>query len=767
MALKIEFAAEFKDAERIQKILNDLNDQMSKLAQTGAAVGQASASGFQSLTSSLKGFDDATKGLRSIKELSDSIHSLSKLQGEVGVIDKMFSDIGKSINRGIGDEKADSIKRVREEISKLQQESEKAKVLVQEAEYNYRVAQSRGDERGMKHFEAQRRGASLYAAKMDRDSRLAEDELDEATDPMNVFKGQFQKGGKYYRGMRGIRAAGGYAAAALAGVQAADDLFNVMPERSFAAQQKYDTAAAREAMSGDVTRGVLRELNVGAGASSRFLAGNDQLGQMGTVASTALQTVLGNTIGNIFNLISGRQVEFKSPTQIYNENLMGKEAVDREAYGVALGATGQQAMKRMNMFADMERFGGSAQMQSALAGLTRSGVTMDMAHPMAQMLMEAGVMIGPGDANLVLAQQRLGAGDTFMRQVARQRFMGGGASATGMLDRLVEGSGLTGRDQGRARGVLGEALGGLMSQTVGYDLSNTGAGMINMVGEAVARQQGAANGLTAEEATRGAVSTYSATQNLFQAGGVYNAVEMASLARMGVTNPLVQQYVQTMLEKGNSNEAAAAIERATGGKVKADQALKQLRADTAGMASTFMKPLFDESDPQVRAIGSGKLQAMAMMGKEAVMNKSIEEQFGGGVGGLFGARYDGTTKKGGGMGPTGVEALTAALTDKDKLQTAQAGQEGSIFEATERLERVLGKSVVSAIADGFSGMAEAVRKSIGKLEEDRNASNKRTQRNNEKIEMVEKATKTMMDPNASFMEKFGAAASMNDNPYGF
>jgi hypothetical protein len=554
----------------------------------------------------------------------------------------------------------------------------------------------------------------------------------------------------------------------LKGVESIDDLVNLAPERAFIAQQKYDTAAAHEAVSGDITRAVLRQLNVGAGATSRFLAGNDPIGQSGTLASTALKTVWDNTIGNIVSFLTKGTAGLKYPTQIYYENLMAKEAIDLQAYGDAIRPASEQVMKRMNMFADVERFGGSDRMQSALTGLRKLNITADMARPMIRMLMEAGVMVTPGDADLILAQQRLGVSDNFMRQVARQRFMGGNAAATEMLNRFLDASGLTEREHGRALGVLSEALGSLMSQTVGYDLSNTGAGMVSMVGAAIARQK-AGGTLTAEEATRGAVTTYSATQGLFQSGGVYNAVEKASLARMGVTHPMTQYYIQTMLEKGNFKEAGAAIERATLGRVKADQALARLNADTSGMARNFMRLMFDESDPQVRAIGAGKLQAMAMMGKEAVMNKSIEDEFNDGLGGLFKARYYGTGIKQGenkdqGKGQTTLQRVTSDKSDLERFQTAQAGYEAKVDEAAERLERGLGRTLASVIADGFSDLAASVRKSIDKFEKDKAASDRRTQRIVEKSEIVQKALKTVHDPHASLMNKIAAGILATDDP---
>lgn len=723
MALRLEFAAEFKDAERIQKILGELNDQMAKLAQTGSTVGANASHGFEALTNSLKGFDDATKGLKSIKELSESISSLGRLQGEVGIIDKMFSDVGKSISRNIGDEKAGHIRRLREEIDKLRQDATRAKDAVQTAEYNFTLAKARGDDKGASIFDQARRANAVAAARAERSADLGEDELEERQSLRGMFRDQFGPGSRTGRMATRLGRMAGYAGIAAGGIALVDDVMNLAPERSFIAQQRYETSAAEEAKRGDATRLMLREMNVGASASGRLEAGNAVSSQLGTLVGTAMRMFTG-TVGNLF---SGN-MSIKTPTEAYNEVLMQREGVDKEAFGLGLERSQAQALRRMNMFSDIERFGGSGRMQAALAGLTGSGITMDMAGPMAQLLFQSGAAINGGDAGLVLRQQRLGLGDNMMRQAARQRFMGGAGSAESMIDMALGASGLTGREHGRARGVLGDAYGAILGQTVGYDMTGAGVGLVNSIGGAVAAATAMGppvpgqGFLTPEEAARGAASVYGQGKSMMGAGGTYDAVMMASLARMGITNPIDQQYIAAMMRK-NPEQAGRVIEEITGKPGSGADAVKTISGDVVGMGKMFTDPLM-----KTAKIGVGRATALLAGGEEAVGNAAIENEYGrqGGIPGALAAQFDTKLGPGAAGGKDAIGKTIADASDREKMQSAQAVEERAVFEATERLEKVLGRSVVDAIAAGFSGMAESIRKSVDKLEEGKGESRERT-----------------------------------------
>jgi hypothetical protein len=523
---------------------------------------------------------------------------------------------------------------------------------------------------------------------------------------------------------------GGYLGAAIGGVRLADEIFNVAPQKEFAAKQQYEVSAASEAISGDITRNIMRELNIGSSASGRFEAGNNVLSQAATVGS-AVMNYVGGVISSVLNFASGGLLNigggYKTMQESYFDVLSGREAIDKKVYGLATGRVGQYELRRMQMFNEIDRFfgpGGSAFTRNALGELHDAGITMDMANQMAQMLLRAGVGITGGDANLVRAQQRLGLGDTFMQQVARQRFMRGGSAAEDMIFSSIAGAGLTGYDQGRARSVLGEALGQIAAQTSGYNLDVVAPGMIGMVRAAQAETMGpnvAGRGfLTSEEATRGAIQVFQSGTGMMGAGGVYDAVATAGLARIGITNPLDAQYINALIRKNRPDLAAKAIATATGKtENEAAKMLESIGSDVEAFQKNFENPLLSTSK-----LDRGKIRGMLIGGEEKVGVAEFEAAAG--KGGELAAQF-----KIGGIAVSPEELKQARevmgdITPKEQLDRARASEERAVQQAAASIERTLGHAVVSEIAKGFTQMAEAVKRSAQKLEEDTRESRERT-----------------------------------------
>lgn len=716
MALKIEISAAFKDADRIAKILNDLNNQFVQIADSGNKIGANTSKGFEAITRSMAQISGETGALKNITALVDKINALSKLQNELPKVGTSLGAFGDAITKNLGQQQQRTVAQFREQIAKLKQEVEDASVEFKTQEY----AEMHGISPGVRtKARIAKEAAAITATQKAKQARelefaqqVAEDEQwaeGRALGPMAMWRKAFRPGGYFAAGGGGFRTAATISSAGRSiattgmGILAADAIFNTMGQSNLAAEQAYNVQAAQEAMSGDVTRMAMRRQNFGTAHGQSFLSD----------LAIAVGTALKFSLGNIAAIATGGQA--KGLEASYLEVLQNRENLDKQVYGLGFQSTGRLFLDRAQRYNQMARAFSPLQVNYSLERLAQAGITQEMALPFATALYNQGVAFSGADATLMLANRRLGMGDAFDQVLARQRAMAGTGATENFLSNLLGRTGLTGRGSNLGRSALGELFASMTQGYVGIDQSTLYGGLQDLVGASIASraaQVGAITGpggtsmLTAPyseaDAVKAAGMAYqSAQRGMFTPGSAKYTMLQAHLTKLGVFNPMEQYAITTLLKTGQSEEAYKMISEITG--ASPEQAASYIRGGMKESSQAFLD-----------AYGVSKLGTTARtimrFGEEGAKNKALQKL----VGELGEAGIDVSVldrKEDIAKLPANIQELVKTYTDQEKLERGEAGRQAEVYTAAREIEKVLGTSVINAIAKGFTDMGAEIRKS--------------------------------------------------------
>ena len=342
MPTKLTFEAKMENIDQVIRQLEDLKKSLEGVATAGAGAGGAAGTG---------GIFGGAE--QSLKNLSKQINEMSSAQSGLSAFLRSFTEIGRSVNSVFGDNQIRMVQRFRQEMGVLSQSLEADKGKFQRL------------------LNLEKAGGLTPGEQADKE-RLASS-IAQGSDTLRSAKIQniLQTPviGKASLASIGSVAARGLSTGmtVLAGVSSAmntgADLFIEAPLRSELATRRSNLAAYEEAIKGDVTRYMLREMGMGSAQGIRE----------GSPFETT-RMGLGLGLENVRKLLfSGFGIlgDFRATTsgEYYEKELSRREALDTERSRMVFGNYSELAIQRNQVGADTYRVMGEKIADAVFKGL--------------------------------------------------------------------------------------------------------------------------------------------------------------------------------------------------------------------------------------------------------------------------------------------------------------------------------------------------------------------------------------------------------------
>lgn len=666
--LKILFGVDVKDSdfERVNAQLNKIQDNANRLNEAFNRAGAQGTSGFSRFADQFTSMGRITDAIKNVNALAASVETLAKTQGSLAGLMRSLSDVGRSINENMGENKSKLMRQYSVEVDSLRDAASSRLAQSSQAEAMAARAESMGD--------------SAMAAQYRKLANMRGMEARQALDAYNhnTFIRPLQNAGAAM-----LRGAGGALALSqlpgqLAG--AYDDMFEFAPQRGEIAMRAYYMQQGTQAASGNVTGQVLRNLGLGQEASglNNF---NTQMRDAAVIVGRFAQGLLGS-IPLVGSLLGGGRT-FQTVDSLFAERMGQRRGLDMSLYSPLLQSAGELQLDRASTFNSVYRGADVNSINSILLRANRAGISDAMLGPVAGITAARGLNFSQ-TAMLALRGQQLGMDPGMFEQLLRYTSRNGNAGD--IFSNIMGATGV--QTLGGA-----QAASAVLGQVLGNATGNFSAGQVSqLVTGAVSGAVAGRGNIPEPEVVGPAAAVGAGIQSMANRPGnfVSAGIDM-SLINMGVTNPVLRMSIASAVSQGKFNEAARAVAAAKGQAGDAN-AIAAARRQLAGVFGSYLDTTSSlvGNRPSDRAAFSevGADPEMFLMTGQTVPG-------GGTIAGIRGA----VDQIANGETPGGTARTFSG--PELELQSAQAQRQAAIVEGVQKVTGDLGRGILNEIATGF------------------------------------------------------------------
>lgn len=725
MALKLEFSASFKDAEQTLKILNQLNAETKKIAQSSGEVGIEGKRAFEELGKSIQGFSTTSKSIDDLSKLSGQIKTLTSSKTELSSFANSFTELGKSMRQGLGLATDTLVTQFQSSLKKIKDEAD---------DTAKKLKDSLATLHDPKSTDAQRQTAKLdagvYSVELaNQRARISEQERNYS---MSAPRGWL--GGASVAGS--LKMASGVAGGVAMAAQTYET-FNKLPlvfARGDLAQQNILRDARERVAEGDITSAALRSRGIGheseyegsmfQGYMKHFSGATALLAQ--TAAGTAIGAAAGGVPGAIIGGITGFAgglATYKSSEQREAEHRMELRSLDTEKFEAAMNPGWRRQRNAYEQNRNLFFQEGDTSIMSTLEVMNKQGVRDARVLPIMDMMARHGQSLGgqytgntyDKDGKLIRGQattfrsgiykiqQDLNLSEKAVEMMVKQ---GNTDTQTESLRYALGASGATNR---YAMGQMADVYANMADKSATGQANMGGIYAMSNVG-----MQAVMNFNPKISQTEAATVTGEATQKVSQMIGSNQSLLGSSieyqLIKMGVQSPMSRALIKQAMAAGDTAKANRLISKMTG---KSEEDISKTMGDTRSRVMDTMKAAFQIPEAEAKAFESEKIDYMSGNYKQAQLGgfKAMEAVVTGQVKTADGKILDGREqgKRAGieGEGPEGLKEETS----KAQIQGAQE------LETLRTTVDKLGISISSIISESFRGMADKIMSNAKSLEQ--------------------------------------------------
>jgi hypothetical protein len=740
MAAKLTFEAKMNGLEKVIEHLTKAHEKLTDMGQHGTRA-------FETMD-------------RRLKDFSSTIEYLNKQQSGLGGLSKMFDEITSKANSIAISSRNKIIKDLKEESTALTSIVKNIGKDIEQAQKDLNTLESRKRSMSAEDYLANKKMMSDEKARLTQEylhvanERARTDKLVREQSPLfgqNIAAMGAKMGGPFGT-ILGATSAQALAAAPIMGamIQAPIKGLELFGMASNAAvydrtiQQINEYLAVRglgqmtaEARHGDITTAVLRRYGVGPEATegrsaetmraaavesilSQRMARLFTMGGGGAAAGAAFGSILpvfGTAIGAGIGAVGGGLYGFfGAEPQSMQQRMAARSAslarLGKEEYEMVMGAAGRNFREESQLTLIQQRMFGTRTSHENVSELMKQGVAdlKDMAGFIGE-LNKFGKTLKNAEA--AVFAERFGINRAASRAAfARSVAYGGEQYGMQQAQMLAARAGFIETTSMPAREILDEyAAAQSMQQGFGkLGVAGAGeyaAGLAGRLAEGNALGNMATTQVVAAQTAVDFAGRMSEVRG--RTGTLGNTMIRMSLAKMGITNPIVQNMIVKMgVDKSNTIDA---IVRATGGRYGREEVLEMLRSGYRTQVSAVNRIMGTKDMQQLQNMGLDPYSA-SMFG-DVKMAQDISTLGGSGASMALAAAPFGVDNP-----PPAFAGGTQMVTPKigkgfaDEESGLRAREAATVEAAMQRLADAQGTAVTDiirqAIVDGFVKAAQDI-----------------------------------------------------------
>jgi hypothetical protein len=721
---KIEFSANFRDAELVASAIKNLQKELIALGNVGAGAGKQVNTAFKSLGESIAKIQEISRGAGSIKELTNQVDQLAKMGTSVQAFARSFDSIGKSINSAIGDAQVGAFKNLKNAIVDIKKEMDGYKDKIQEINYNLPIIEARHgrDSAEYKAAQADRKGTAVAYSELDRQKKQAE-----WSETMNRPLGSPESFFGRMTPNKILDSAKNVAAGLYVGGETSFEL-GTMSMRSSIQQRRLRMQVGDEANAGDPTLAILRANGVGLengamsfskGGSYASEYGKEALKYAGIIGAGLLNPLLGvAAFGGVATNGGFRGIgEINAAAQGRVRNM------DKDYYEKSFAPAYQSYNANFAAFEDQYRMYGDTDVNLNTAGFMRQGMSRERLSPALNAVTGYGGRANPGNASdidMLDAQRRYGVTAQGQAQLARMSRYNTSTPIMGNYRSFMNSTGVGG-DIAARRIVSDQAF--EMAESLGPTNANIGGNTLSAATNAAGATgmyNSAAGGINVEGAQAAVTATQTVSAQMKNPSNIMNAMYTQKLITLGVSDIRTIQMINSeMADGGGITDRAvniiAGIRKAKGLPAMSPADIKSSLGGVGTAINTQRKNLLMNSvDAKVAAENGLNQGGFMMTGTTKGAAGGFFDMVQAATGGMNAAAPAGPTVgpyhpgEGGGAN---YQARGADVAEAGKAKTEALKLE-SFENLNDNMQKTVHQTVYSAIADALIDSGNEIKQKV-------------------------------------------------------
>lgn len=684
MAMKIEFSASFKDAESTLKILQELNKETLNIARHSTEAGADGRRAFEELGRAIASFETSSKSVAGLKEMNSQIKELTSAKNEIGLFSRVFSDLGKSMQTGLGFASEMMLTNFKKATAELKTEADATAKKLKEALSMMNDADATQEQRDVAKLRA---GAfATQYAQQKQNIDVAEKTITADTPRAWLGGGTLGGAASFLKGAAGPVAATTFAVSELYKISRQDIEAGIINRGM--AYSSMDMAREGRVTNLLMQSGKLGEEQNYGGVEKMFDRYGKNLGVLGaTLAGALTGTAVGGPLGTLVGAYTAYQATggWKDADLRENEKRQALRELDMKQFGRIIdpGWSRMQGMYESNRQLFFSQ--GQETITDNMIRLNEAGIRKERAFPIMDMLDRYGR--GLSGTNIYRAQQDMGLSGEAMQELVRQNQVGD--SNIDSLSLALGSSGLTNR---RAMSSLADVYSSFSGRSAGgfAEMDNIRGG-INAGVQAII--QGSGGKVTDLEATQKA-GEMAGKISFTNARSLLGASMNQKLIQMGVTSPIARDALLKEMDARNFTGASGIISKLTG--KDATEVLGEIQGTQRRVAGTLESTL-GVTDEEKAAFKEFNRDASGyVFGKDASYGQAQAGK----------AFFDMISGKQGDISTKAMQKKQTEMEGAEEIFAKQEGLELKTMDTTiKEVVSKLGLSVTKTLALGFENMS--------------------------------------------------------------